>query len=679
MLVLAVGLLFVVRQSTERAIYTQVDQEVQHAQNLLHHLVKQKGQPSIVDGKLLFGTWVANDDHSVVDTVLDVTGATATLFQVKDGVPTRVTTNVPKPDGSGRAVGTVLAGPAKEAFDRGQSYAGTVPILGVNYVTRYDPIRDASGKPIGVVYTGVPLTAIQQVRDEIMRGVLLASAFGVILGMVLIFAVTRPVRRAVAHLRRAAQGLARGDVDQSIDVRSKDEIGDLAAAFREMVTYQREISDVASAIAAGDLTQKVEPKGDHDALGTAFAAMVTNLRGIVGQVKSSANGVAKTSEQLGQAATQTSDAVQQVAQAVQSVAAGSYDASSSTQASRESVSELGQAIDGIARGASDQAQQIQAVSATATEMAAGVEQVASNAHSVVAASQRTKVSAEQGARAVRETVDGMADIKQVVGTAAGKVEELGKLGEKIGAVVETIDDIAEQTNLLALNAAIEAARAGEHGRGFAVVADEVRKLAERSQRETKAISALIHDVQTGTRDAVTAMEVGSAKVEDGAMKADQAGRALAEILEAVEATVSQVTQIATAAQKMTGGARSVVETMNGISAVAEESSAATEQMAAQAGQVTASIDSIAAISEQNSAATEEVSASAEEMSAQVEEMTAQADELATTAEQLRALVARFRLDGSATADAETVPVARRRSGDWSAQPQPHPARMTHAS
>jgi methyl-accepting chemotaxis protein len=250
----------------------------------------------------------------------------------------------------------------------------------------------------------------------------------------------------------------------------------------------------------------------------------------------------------------------------------------------------------------------------------------------------------------------MAEIQQVVLQAAGKVEELGRLGEKIGAVVETIDDIAEQTNLLALNAAIEAARAGEHGKGFAVVADEVRKLAERSQRETKAIAELIRQVQTSTQDAVESMERGSSKVSEGTARADQAGTALAEILAAVEATVVQVTGIASAAREMSGGARSVVEAMESISAVVEESTAATEEMAAQAGQVMTTIQGVAAATSENSAATEQVSGSASEMSDQIQRITDEAEQLAETSASLRTLVARFRLSHETPAD-------RRRSTD----------------
>ncbi len=459
----------------------------------------------------------------------------------------------------------------------------------------------------------------------------------------------------------------------------------VAKALRQMAQEDLpSFSHVADALAAGDLTQdvrvtssplSVSSKDELGAMardvnqvietlqgtGTAFRQMSANLRELVGQVQMSANNLAETSQQLGSAANQTGSAVQQVNQAVQNVASGAQDTSRSAQETNAAVAQLSQAIDGIARGAADQAKQVQGASATATQMASGVEQVAANANQVAAASEQTRAAAEHGAEAVQETVSGMAEIKDVVTRAAGKVEELGSLGEKIGAVVSTIDDIAEQTNLLALNAAIEAARAGEHGKGFAVVADEVRKLAERSGRETKQIAELIQQVQAGTQEAVKAMEQGSSKVEAGSSKAEQAGQALTEILQAVENTVTQVTEIAGAAQEMAAGARSVTEAMQSISAVVEENTAATEEMSAQSGQVTTAIASIAAVSEEQSASTEEVSASAEEMSAQVEEMSAQAQELAATAEQLQGLVARFKVDQDETRGALV---------DFPAQPAP---------
>jgi methyl-accepting chemotaxis protein len=524
------------------------------------------------------------------------------------------------------------------------------------YTTQQAAAALTSGKdkPVSVALEGLQTSiglrtaeAEQRVSVEassaipITTGVLLGALLaGLAIALMLARSIAGAVTRVAAVARgiatedlpsfvHVARAMANGDLTQDVSVHavrvvvgSKDELGAMAANFNTMVDGLQET-------------------------GAAFAEMRANLRDLVGQVQDSAVSLADTSAQLGSAAAQTGSAVQQVTMAVQNVASGAQETSRSAQETTAAVGQLSQVIDGIARGATDQARQVQTTSATATQMAAGIEQVAANATQMATAGQQTRAAAEHGGQAVRETTAAMTEIQVVVGQAASKVRELGVLGQKIGAVVETIDDIAEQTNLLALNAAIEAARAGEHGKGFAVVADEVRKLAERSGRETKQIAELIKQVQTGTKDAVGAMDSGAATVELGSEKAAQAGQALEEILKAVQETVRQSGEIASSSQQMATGARSVTDAMHSISAVVEESSAATEQMAAQASGVNGSIQSIAAVSEEQSAATEQVSASTEQMSAQVEQMSAQAQELAATADQLKQLVARFKLDDGA--------------------------------
>ena len=170
-----------------------------------------------------------------------------------------------------------------------------------------------------------------------------------------------------------------------------------------------------------------------------------------------------------------------------------------------------------------------------------------------------------------ETVATIREIARVTGQSAQTVEQLGTSSQRIGEIASVINEIADQTNLLALNAAIEAARAGEQGRGFAVVADEVRKLAERTTQATREIAAMIETIQTETANAVAAMQRGNTAVEAGLGLADQAGAALEKIVTGAQSTVDLINQIAAASEEQSTTSEEISRSVVGISTVSEES------------------------------------------------------------------------------------------------------------
>jgi len=496
----------------------------------------------------------------------------------------------------------------------------------------------------------LPRATFEAQIHNFLRVAIPAVGVALLLALAITLWFARGVSREVRLVTAAANGLAEGDLSHEIELRSKDELGQMADAFRAMVGYQRRMATVAEAMAAGDLSQGVAVQSERDTLGRAFQDMEENLRQLIGEVRATADGLAGASVHLGESTVQTGDGVKSVAGTVQQMAVGAAEEAESARETSESVSQLLSAIDEVTRGAQEQTRAVAEASTTALEMVASIDRISGSVQRVSEASQQATRSAEQGAQAVDATVRDMASIQEVVSTAMRKVADLGGLGEKIGSVIETIDDIAEQTNLLALNAAIEAARAGEHGRGFAVVADEVRKLAERSQRETKAIADLISAVQEGTRDAVQAMEAGARRVEDGATSADQAGRALGEILEAVASTVRQAAAIEAEAGSAASQGQRVDAAMTSISAVVEQSMASAEQMAAFAGSVGTSVEHITSVATSSADTAHEAAGALQTVTVQVDEVSAQSVQLAATAEQLRTLVSRFVLESAMARD-----------------------------
>ena len=463
--------------------------------------------------------------------------------------------------------------------------------------------------------------------------------------------IDRMVVRDLGKLTGVAGSVAKGDVTVIVPAtHRRDEIGEVAAAFADIVAYLRDGAAAADRVSDGDLTRDVESYSDEDALSTALERMVESLRDLIGQVGTAAEQVYGVANGVSLSANELSQATDQVAANAAGVSAGTKEQGEQFGAILESLVQLGDRVAEVRVGGQQIDARIGAAESALAAMIGAIEGATAAASEVEVVAASAAHAAADGAVAVRETIAGMGRIKDVVQRAAVKVTELGAKGEHIGAIVETIDDIAEQTNLLALNAAIEAARAGEQGRGFAVVADEVRKLAERSSQATKEIAALIGQVQQDTEEAVAAMDAGAAEVSQGSELAASSGQVIDELGAAVAATRSAAEQIGGRIRTMVSASDGVVSAIREIDRIARDNGTSAEQMLAHASSVIGQLDAIESVTTATANHAEEVNAAAEEMNAQAQALAGSADSLVMTSQDLSRSIAAFRMP-------ETGPVA----------------------
>ena len=495
----------------------------------------------------------------------------------------------------------------------------------------------AAGEVLGVANINAVTIATIWIMGAVSLGAILV---GLIMAFFLPQLFTKPILAVAAtakqiteqdlpNLVAAIQALANGDLThdnipftaEAVAVQANDEIGQMATSFNHMIVRLQET-------------------------GTAFNQMTGNLRQLVNQLTETAHNVSNSATHLSDAAKQSRQATEQVATALQQIATGTIEQSVTLNSVTTSVTQVTQAVDSVANGAQEQAVAVAKSVNITDEIVKAIQQVAFNAQTGVNGSHQAAHAAKTGADIITKMIASMESIKTQVDVSVQKVAEMGQRSDQIGAIVQTIEDIASQTNLLALNAAIEAARAGEHGKGFAVVADEVRHLAEESAQATQEITTLIKDIQQTVTQAITAMKASSGEVETGVIRADEAGQALKNILQATGGVNRQIESIAVDAKQMKGASDDLTAAMQLVSAVVEENTAATEEMSTGSNEVREAIRSIADISEASSAAVEEVSASAEEMHAQVEEATSAAKALNSIADQLTSIVSQFKLDNN---------------------------------
>jgi methyl-accepting chemotaxis protein len=529
-------------------------------------------QPISINGKqvgaAIVGTLV-NRNYDLVDRLRSETGvSTATLF-AQDW---RVSTNVPYTDKTTRAIGTrVSKAVADKVLTQGEVFLGDANIIGVNYMTGYAPLYDhhqqldgATAKPIGIAFVGEPQTKVEQnLQKNILTGYGMGA--GILLIAILLLvpshrSISRPMKRLTAFADRVASGEAGVRLE---DNNRQDEVGVLTRNLNLMA------QNVDSTLAARQ--QETEQQRQQR------ETLETEIMNLVMEIEGATNGdltvrASLDSMELSTVADLFNAVIDSLRDIAIEVKQGSGQVSTSLGTNERDIRQLSDRS--IAEAA-----EIRGTLNSFEQMTDSIQEVATNANQASAIANDAYVVVQEGTEAMAQTVTSILSLRTTVGETAKKMKRLGESSQKISQVVTLIEEIALKTNLLAINASVEASRAGEQGQGFTVVAEQVGALAEQSAIATREIAQIVAAIQAETQDVAAVMELGTAQVVDGTRLVETTKLKLNQMLQKSQEINTLMSAISTATVSQAETAKTVTHLMQQVTQASEERSTFSQLMA----------------------------------------------------------------------------------------------------
>jgi methyl-accepting chemotaxis protein len=373
--------------------------------------------------------------------------------------------------------------------------------------------------------------------EVLSRVFILIGGIVVVLCAGIVFFLNKIIAGPLAEITAAAGRIASGDTEVIIASNGRrDEVGRLTGAFATMVTYLQNMAAISGQVAGGDLTVTATPVSGRDILGNAFAGMIGNLRKINQEVRNGVNVLASSASQILASTTQ------------------------------------------IASGMSETATSVSETTATVEEVRQTAQLSAEKSRNVSENARKAALIAEQGNAAVTESMEGINHIKVLMETVADSVVMLSEQTQAIGEIITVVNDLAQQSNLLAVNAAIEASKAGEQGKGFAVVAQEIKSLADQSKQATEQVRTILSDIQKATGKSVLAAEQVSKAVAGSVKQAAESGESITMLAEAIGESSQAAAQIAASSQQQLVGMEQVAIAMESIRQAAQQNVSGTRQV-----------------------------------------------------------------------------------------------------